>query len=356
MSLRKILFIDRDGVLIGEPADKQIDSLAKFSLEPGVVPALTRLRDAGYGFVMVSNQDGLGTESFPEEQFRPLQDLLLGVLASQGIEFEAVRICPHKPAEGCECRKPRVGLVLDYLRATDWDRAAARMIGDRETDMEFAANLGIAGTRYNRDTLGWAEIARSIVEAPRRATMARKTRETQINVSVDLDATGPCEFGTGIGFFDHMLDQIARNAGISIQVQCKGDLQVDEHHTVEDVALALGATLRKAIGDKRGIGRYGFVLPMDDARAEVAVDISGRAWLVFEGKFPREAVGTLPTELVEHFFHSVADSLGATVHMRVKGENTHHMIEALFKAFGRALRPALARTAGGDVPSTKGVL
>jgi imidazoleglycerol-phosphate dehydratase/histidinol-phosphatase len=343
-------------VLIGEPADKQIDSIDKFSLEPGVVPALTRLRDAGYRFVMVSNQDGLGTESFPEQQFRPLHDLLLRVLATQGIEFEAVRICPHKPADGCDCRKPRVGLVLDYLRATDWDRVAARMIGDRETDMEFAGNLGVAGIRYNRDTLGWAEIARSIVEAPRRATMARKTRETQINVSVDLDATGPCAFDTGVGFFDHMLDQIARNAGIAIQVECKGDLKVDEHHTVEDVALAIGATLREAVGDKRGIGRYGFVLPMDDARAEVAIDLSGRAWLVFEGKFPREAVGTLPTELVEHFFHSVADSLGATLHMRVKGENTHHMIEALFKCFGRALRPALARTAGGDVPSTKGVL
>ncbi|HUG09377.1 MAG TPA: bifunctional histidinol-phosphatase/imidazoleglycerol-phosphate dehydratase HisB [Opitutaceae bacterium] len=354
--MRKILFIDRDGVLIGEPEDKQIDTLDKFSLEPGVVQALTRLRDAGYRFVMVSNQDGLGTESFPEEQFRPLQDLLLRVLASQGIEFEAVRVCPHTPADGCECRKPRVGLVLDYLRATDWDRAAARMIGDRETDMEFAGSLGVAGIRYNRDTLGWSDIARLIVETPRRGTIARKTRETQINVSVDLDATGPCAFDTGIGFFDHMLDQIARNAGISIQVQCKGDLKVDEHHTVEDVALAIGATLRQAIGDKRGIGRYGFVLPMDDARAEVAVDLSGRAWLVFEGKFPREAVGTLPTELVEHFFHSLADSLGATVHMRVKGENTHHMIEALFKAFGRALRPALARTAGGDVPSTKGVL
>ena len=354
--MKKLLFIDRDGVLISEPEDKQIDALDKFSLEPGVVPALSKLRDAGYRFVMVSNQDGLGTPSFPEEQFRPLQDLLLRVLASQGIEFEAVRVCPHTPADGCECRKPRVGLVLDYLRATDWDRASAHMIGDRETDMEFAANLGVAGIRYNRDTPGWAEIARSIVEAPRRATVARRTKETDIGVSVDLDATGPCSFDTGIGFFNHMLDQIARNAGIALQVRCTGDLHIDEHHTVEDTALALGTALRQAIGDKRGIGRYGFVLPMDEARAEVSLDLSGRAWLVFEAKFPREAVGTLPTELVQHFFHSLADQLGATLHMRVTGDNTHHMIESLFKCFGRALRPAVARVAGGEVPSTKGVL
>jgi len=354
--MKKILFVDRDGVLLSEPPDKQVDAVGKFSLEPGVVPALLKLRDAGYRFVMVSNQDGRGTASFPEEQFSAMQDLLMRVLLSQGIEFEAVRVCPHKPADGCDCRKPRVGLVMDYLRATDWDRAAARMIGDRETDMEFAKNLGIEGVRYNRDTLGWAEIARSIVEAPRRATVARKTKETDISVSVDLDAAGPCAFDTGIGFFDHMLDQIARNAGIALQVRCKGDLQIDEHHTVEDTALALGAALKQAIGDKRGIGRYGFVLPMDESRAEVSIDLSGRAWLVFEAKFPREAVGTLPTELVQHFFHSLADQLGATLHMRVTGENTHHMIESLFKAFGRALRPAVARAAGRDVPSTKGVL
>jgi imidazoleglycerol-phosphate dehydratase / histidinol-phosphatase len=354
--MKKLLFIDRDGVLIGEPADKQIDSLDKFSLEPGVVPALALLRDAGFRFVMVSNQDGLGTGSFPEEQFRPLQDLLLRLLASQGVEFEAVRICPHKPADGCDCRKPRVGLVLDYLRATDWDRASARMIGDRETDMEFAKNIGVDGIRYDRAANGWAEIARAIVEAPRRATVARKTKETDISVSVDLDAAGPCAFDTGIGFFDHMLDQIARNAGIALRVRCEGDLHIDEHHTVEDTALALGAALKQAVGDKRGIGRYGFVLPMDEARAEVSIDLSGRAWLVFEAKFPREQVGTLPTELVKHFFHSLADQLGATLHMCVAGDNTHHMIESLFKAFGRALRPAVARTAGSDVPSTKGVL
>jgi imidazoleglycerol-phosphate dehydratase/histidinol-phosphatase len=305
---------------------------------------------------MVSNQDGLGTPSFPEEQFRPIQDLLLRVLASQGIEFEAVRVCPHTPSDGCDCRKPKVGLVLDYLRATDWDRAAARMIGDRETDMQLAENLGIAGIRYNRDALGWAEIARSIVEAPRRATVARKTTETEITVSVDLDSTGPNAFNTGIGFFDHMLEQIARNAGIALQITCKGDLHIDEHHTVEDTALALCAALKQALSDKRGIGRYGFVLPMDEARAEVSLDLSGRAWLVFEAKFPREAVGTLPTELVSHFFHSLADALAATLHMRVTGDNTHHMIESLFKGFGRALRPAVARAAGGDVPSTKGVL
>ena len=354
--MRKILFIDRDGVLLTEPEDKQVDAVGKFGLQPGVIPALIRLRDAGYRFVMVTNQDGRGTPSFPEEQFSAMQDLLLRVFSSQGIDFEAVRVCPHKRDEGCDCRKPRVGLVLDYLRATDWDRGAARMIGDRDTDMEFAKNLGVEGIRYDKTPGAWAEIARSIVEAPRRATVVRKTKETDISVSVDLDSTGPSLFETGIGFFDHMLEQIARNAGIALCVRCKGDLHIDEHHTVEDVALALGAALRQALSDKRGIGRYGFVLPMDEARAEVAIDLSGRAWLVFEAAFPREVVGTLPTELVKHFFHSLADQLGATLHMRVTGDNTHHMIESLFKGFGRALRPALARAAAGDVPSTKGVL
>jgi imidazoleglycerol-phosphate dehydratase/histidinol-phosphatase len=190
----------------------------------------------------------------------------------------------------------------------------------------------------------------------RTAEVVRNTTETQIRVVVDLDGTGTSRLATGIGFFDHMLDQIARNAGIELNISCKGDLQIDEHHTVEDTALALGAALKQALGDKRGIGRYGFVLPMDEARAEVSIDLSGRAWLVFEAAFPREAVGTLPTELVKHFFHSLADQLGATLHMRVTGDNTHHMIESMFKAFGRALRPAVARAAGGDVPSTKGVL
>ncbi|MCM2274352.1 MAG: bifunctional histidinol-phosphatase/imidazoleglycerol-phosphate dehydratase HisB [Candidatus Didemnitutus sp.] len=354
--MKKILFLDRDGTLIAEPADFQIDRLDKFALEPDVVPALRRFAEAGYTFVMVTNQDGLGTASFPEEQFRPLQDLLVRVLASQGIVFEAVRICPHKPGDGCDCRKPKVGLLLDYLRDTSWDRAASAVIGDRDTDLQLAEALGIRGVRYACQTTPWLALARDFLDAPRRATIRRETKETKISVTVDLDAPAPIRLQTGLGFFDHMLEQIARNAGISLVITCDGDLHIDEHHTIEDVGLALGTALRQALGDKRGIGRYGFVMPMDEARADVALDLSGRAWLVFEAQFPRENVGQMPTEMVSHFFKSVSDTLAATLHMKVTGDNTHHMIEALFKGFGRALRPAVARGAGSEIPSSKGVL
>jgi imidazoleglycerol-phosphate dehydratase / histidinol-phosphatase len=353
---KKILFIDRDGTLISEPLDQQVDRLNKFDLEPGVIPALARLRDAGYRFVMVTNQDGLGTPSFPQKDFTPLQELLLRILKSQGLVFEAVRVCPHTPADRCDCRKPKPGLLLDYLGATDWDRAASAVIGDRKTDIELAANLGITGIRYDRRKLGWEQIARQLIDAPRRATIHRETRETKISVTVDLDNAGRSRLHTGIAFFDHMLEQIARNAGISLSISCKGDLHVDEHHSIEDTGLALGAALKQALGDKRGIGRYGFVMPMDESLAQVALDLSGRASFVFDAKFPRESVGEMPTEMVAHFFKSVSDSLAATLHMGVTGENTHHMVEALFKGFGRALRPALARSPGGDIPSTKGVL
>lgn len=353
---KKLLFLDRDGTLIAEPTDFQIDRLDKFALEPDVVPALRRFAEAGYTFVMVTNQDGLGTASFPEEHFRPLQDLLVRILASQGIAFEAVRICPHRPGDGCDCRKPQIGLLLDYLRDTSWDRAASAVIGDRDTDLQLAEALGIRGFRYGRQTTPWLTLARDLLDAPRRATIRRETKETKISVTVDLDAPAPIRLQTGLGFFDHMLEQIARNAGISLVIKCDGDLHIDEHHTIEDVGLALGTALRQALGDKRGIGRYGFVMPMDEARADVALDLSGRAWLVFEAQFPRENVGQLPTEMVSHFFKSVSDTLAATLHMKVTGDNTHHMIEALFKGFGRALRPAVARGAGSEIPSSKGVL
>jgi len=354
--MKKILFIDRDGTLIAEPFDQQVDRLDKFALEPDCITALLRLRDAGFTFVMVTNQDGLGTPSFREEEFRPPQKLLLDILGSQGIVFEAVRICPHTAADRCDCRKPRTGLLLDYVKDTAWDRDQSAVIGDRETDVQLAGNLGIRGIRYDRKTLGWTEIARQLVEAPRRASIIRKTKETAITVDVDLDATAPVKLATGLGFFDHMLEQIARNAGISLVIECQGDLHIDEHHTIEDTGLALGTALKQALGDKRGIGRYGFVMPMDESKAEVSLDLSGRAWLVFEAKFPRDRVGEMPTEMVSHFFKSVSDNLAATLHMSVTGDNAHHMVEALFKGFGRALRPAVARGAGGDIPSSKGVL
>ena len=354
--MKKFLFIDRDGTLLAEPFDQQVDRLSKFTLEPGVVAALLRLRDAGFTFVMVTNQDGLGTPSFPEHEFRPLQELLLGILRSQGLDFEAVRVCPHTAADRCDCRKPKLGLVLDYLRATDWDRAASFVIGDRETDLQLAANLGIGGRRYHRAALGWTELARQLVDTPRRARVVRQTKETKISVALDLDAPGPIKLATGLGFFDHMLEQIARNAGISLVIECTGDLHIDEHHTIEDTGLALGQALRQALGDKRGVGRYGFVMPMDESLAQVALDLSGRAWLVFDAKFSRDRVGEMPTEMVPHFFKSVSDALGATLHLSVTGENAHHMVEALFKGFGRALRSAITRGADSEIPSSKGVL
>lgn len=358
MSLKKVLFIDRDGTLIEEPPDEQVDSLAKLRLMPGVIPALLRLRDAGYTFVMVSNQDGLGTASFPEPAFREPHTFLRELLASQGIVFETELICPHFERDACACRKPKTALVDGYLREHDIDRAASCVIGDRETDLELARNLGIAGLRIGtgEDDLDWPRIAQRLTTgAPRRAELARTTKETDITLALDLDRESPIQISTGLGFFDHMLEQIARHGGFSLQLTCKGDLHVDEHHTVEDCALALGQALRTALGDKRGIQRYGFLLPMDEALAQVAIDLSGRPYFVFEGRFGRDQIGQLPTELVPHFFRSLSESLGASLNLKVSGENTHHMIEACFKAVGRALRDAV-RITGTELPSTKGML
>ncbi|QOJ31515.1 MAG: bifunctional histidinol-phosphatase/imidazoleglycerol-phosphate dehydratase HisB [Gammaproteobacteria bacterium] len=356
MSTAKIAFLDRDGTLILEPADEQVDRLDKVALVEGVIPALLRLRAAGYGFVMVSNQDGLGTASFPEADFRLVQDFVLRLFASQGLVFREVFICPHRPADGCACRKPRTGLLRDFLAATPIDRSASVVIGDRETDLELAANLGLRGLRLDPHQPGaWAAIAHELVDLPRRASIRRETRETRISCTVDLDAEQPVEIRTGIAFFDHMLEQLARHGGFALQLRCDGDLHVDEHHTVEDTALVIGEALRRALGDKRGIGRYGFVLPMDEAQAQVAIDLSGRAHSSFEGIFPRNEVGGLPTEMVPHFFRSLADSLGAAIQIKVAGENSHHMVESCFKATGRALRQALLRQ-GSSLPSTKGVL
>lgn len=352
----KIAFLDRDGTLIWEPLDKQVDQLTKVSLMPGVFPALMRLQEAGYQFVMITNQDGLGTDSFPQEDFRPVQDFVLELFASQGIVFRDIFICPHFEDDGCKCRKPLPGHIANFLDQVAVDRSNSVVIGDRETDLEFAQNIGVIGYRLaDKDGQRWADIAREIVDKPRRGTVTRKTRETDISVAVDLDRETPVQISTGIGFFDHMLEQIAKHGGFSLSISCQGDLEVDEHHTVEDVALAFGQALRNALGDKRGIARYGFTVPMDEAQAQVAIDLSGRSYFVFDGEFGRDQVGGLPTELVPHFFRSVSESLGAAVHLSVNGENTHHMIEACFKSMGRALRQAKVRE-GTELPSTKGTL
>ena len=354
MSAPKILFVDRDGTLIEEPADEQIDTFEKFRLVPGAISALRRLVDAGYELVMVSNQDGLGTPSFPQVTFAGPQQLLIDILAGEGIAFREVLIDGSLPGDGAPTRKPGVGLVRHYLAPNLLDRQASAVIGDRDTDLEFARNIGIRGLRLDAQN-GWTAIASALLDAPRRAQVQRVTRETRIDVSIDLDSAARSVVATGIGFLDHMIEQLGVHGGFALDLRCTGDLHIDEHHTVEDCALALGQALREALGERRGIGRYGFVLPMDESLAQVAIDLSGRPYFVFEGTFARDCVGALPSELVPHFFRSLADALGANIHLSVVGANTHHMIEACFKAVGRALRQAIKRR-GTEVPSSKGVL
>ena len=352
---RRILFVDRDGTLIIEPADFQIDSLEKLELVEGVIPALLKLKAAGYEFVMVSNQDGLGTPSNPLEKFQPPHDKMLTLFASQGIKFAAEHIDPHFETDNSPNRKPGIGMLLDYLKSGELNLGDSWVIGDRQTDLQLAENMGIGGILCGPDGKTWEEIAHQLCTRPRRGSIRRDTNETKISVRVNLDASGGNEINTGIGFFDHMLDQIAAHGGFQLYLDCKGDLEIDEHHTVEDCALALGQALDQALGDRRGIGRYGFVLPMDESLAEVAVDLSGRPVIEFEASFPRDMVGGMSTEMVRHFFASLSQSLRCALHLKVSGENTHHMVEGLFKGAGRALRPALQRQ-GTDLPSTKGVL
>ena len=354
MTRALVAFIDRDGTLIEEPTDFQVDALHKVRLLPEVIPSLRRLRDAGFRLVLVSNQDGLGTDSFPDEDFQPVHDFVIELFASQSICFDEEFICPHFEADGCDCRKPRTGLLTRFLAENAIDLERSCVVGDRETDLQLASNIGVRGYLLGED-LGWPALVGEILDGTRRASAGRKTRETDVHVRVDLDADGPVRISTGIGFYDHMLEQVGRHAGIGLEISCEGDLEVDEHHTVEDVALVLGEALRQALGPKAGIARYGFALPMDEARSRVTLDLSGRPYAVFEGELGRAEVGGLPTELVPHFFRSLADALGAAVHVEVRGENTHHMVEAAFKGFGRCLRQAIARE-GSGVPSTKGVL
>lgn len=352
---RRILFIDRDGCLIHEPPDEQIDSYEKLDLLPGVIAALQRCVAAGYELVMVTNQDGLGTASFPQADFDGPHALLLRILASQGIRFGEQLIDRSFPHEGLDTRKPGIGLLRHYLADDSWSRAASAVIGDRETDLQLAANLGVRGIRVGSHGLTWEEVAHQLLDAPRIATVQRNTRETRISVSVDLDRMAEPDIHTGLGFFDHMLEQIGKHGGFALTLRCDGDTHIDEHHTIEDCALALGQALKQALGDKRGIGRYGFTLPMDESFASAALDLSGRPYFVFEGSFPRERVGDIPTELVPHFFRSLCETMGANLHLTVRGENAHHMVEGCFKVVARTLRQAIRRE-GSEMPSTKGTL
>jgi imidazoleglycerol-phosphate dehydratase/histidinol-phosphatase len=352
---RKLLFVDRDGCLIEEPADEQIDSYEKLALLPGVIAALQRFVGAGYELVMVTNQDGLGTDSFPEAHFTGPHELLLRIFASQGVRFHEVLIDRSFPHEGLDTRKPGIGLMRHYLADDSWSRAASAMVGDRETDLQFAANLGVRGFRVGPQGVSWAELAHQLLDAPRTATVTRNTKETRITVSVNLDKVAEPKVHTGLGFFDHMLEQIGKHGGFALELTCDGDIHIDDHHTIEDSALALGQAMKQALGDKRGIGRYGFTLPMDESLVSAALDLSGRPYFVFDGSFPRERVGDMATELVPHFFRSLCETMGANLRLTVQGENAHHMIEGCFKAVARTLRQAIRRE-GNELPSTKGTL
>ena len=352
--MKKAIFVDRDGTLLKEPADEQIDSLEKVEFVPGAISGLKALTGLGYELVMASNQDGLGTSAFPENTFWPAQNLLLKTLEGEGVRFDDILIDPSFPEENSPNRKPRTGMFGKYLDGS-YDLAASWVIGDRETDMQLATNLGAKGLQLG--PLSWADIVETIRSTERSAVVERKTAETDISLCVDLDGKGPSSIDTGLKFLDHMLNQLVTHGGISLQLRCKGDLEVDEHHTMEDVGIALGEALRQALGDKRGIDRYGFALPMDESRALVLLDFGGRSELVWDVEFTREYIGDVPTEMFPHFFKSLANAMQANLYVQARGENNHHLAEAVFKAFARSLKQAVRRNVFSyDLPSSKGLL
>ena len=354
--MKSLLFIDRDGTILREPADEQIDSFEKFSFVPGAISALRFLRQhTDFLFVMVSNQDGLGTDSYPEDTFWPTQNLMLDILKGEGVTFDAIHIDRSFPEDNLPTRKPGTAMLTEYIKG-DYDLAGSFVIGDRQTDAKLAENLGCKSLILGED-MGWEKIAELLFAGERTASVRRTTKETDIEVRVNLDGNGKSDIQTGLGFFDHMLEQIAKHGMTDLYIRCKGDLHVDEHHTIEDVALALGECIKKALGDKRGIERYGYCLPMDDCLCQVALDFGGRPWLVWDAEFRREKVGEMPTEMFLHFFKSLSDSAAMNLNIKAEGQNEHHKIEGIFKAFARSLRMAVRRDITHfQLPSSKGTL
>ena len=371
--MKKVLFIDRDGTLILEPADEQIDSLEKLEFYPGVFTWLSKIAsDTDYDFVMVTNQDGLGTDRFPEETFWPAHNKMIKTFENENIKFTHILIDKSFPHENKPTRKPGIGMLTEFLSGK-YDLKNSFVIGDRLTDIELAKNLGSKGILLNDGSLtnkvrekgldtsceltttDWKDIYKRIANPERKANVVRTTKETDINIEINLDGKGKANIHTGLAFFDHMLDQLSRHGNIDVTLKTKGDLHIDEHHTIEDTALALGEAFSIALGNKRGIERYGFCLPMDDCLAQVAIDFGGRPWLVWEAEFKREKIGEMPTEMFYHFFKSFSDTAKCNLNMKAEGTNEHHKIEALFKAFAKAIKMAVKKE-GNQLPSTKGVL
>lgn len=356
--MKKVLFIDRDGTLIIEPpTDFQVDSLEKLEFYPGVFYYLRKIAsEFNYELVMVTNQDGLGTSSFPEETFWPAQNKMLNAFENEGIIFEDIYIDRSFEEQGLPSRKPGTAMLTKYLRG-GYDLKNSFVIGDRDSDIQLAENLGAKGLKIGDSAMGWKEIYERLLKESRKSFVKRVTSETNINVEVDLNGTGQSTISTGLNFFDHMLEQIAKHGLVDLQIIADGDLQIDEHHTIEDTAITLGAAFKEALGKKVGIERYGFCLPMDDALAQVAIDFGGRSWLEWEVEFKRELVGDLPTEMVIHFFKSFSDSAQCNLNVKATGDNEHHKIEAIFKAFAKAIKMAVQQDSSKMIlPSTKGVL
>lgn len=362
--MKKVLFIDRDGTILKEPPDKQIDSLEKLEFMPGVIGALSAIaRETDFELVMVSNQDGLGTPAFPENEFLPPHNKMLSILEGEGVKFAAQFIDRSFEEDKSPYRKPGTAMLTQYL-AQGVDLGSSYVIGDRLTDLELARNLGCRSIYFSSEkndeaalcTHDWDEIRRFLKKIPRRATVSRKTSETVIETEITLDGTGMSSIDTGLGFLDHMVDQLARHGSIDISLKATGDLGVDEHHLVEDVAIVLGEAFYIALGSKKGIGRYGFTLPMDDSLAQVTLDFGGRPWLTWDVIYRSERVGNIPSEMFSHFFRSFSDSAKCNIHVHAAGENEHHKTEAIFKAFARAVRMAVTATDNGILPSTKGQL